>query len=189
MSFQRARLSAERMLMSVIRTSLSLIGFGFTIFQFFEKLKQSGDARCWRARSTLEKGSDMLRLADTTVRLYRKRDGRASYHLRSYLLVDANAGFRLSAYLKSISCRLTWTSGDIVQFDDIGFTEDVILKYELNTLVHRFHATAFGEMPRRQNGLGTLRLDYHVSFTGHPSEEAKWFEVVVPIVGRGRMLE
>jgi uncharacterized membrane protein YidH (DUF202 family) len=41
MSFQRTRLSADRTLMSVIRTSLSLIGFGFTIFQFFEKLKQA----------------------------------------------------------------------------------------------------------------------------------------------------
>ena len=27
--------------MSVIRTSLSLIGFGFTIFQFFQKLKEA----------------------------------------------------------------------------------------------------------------------------------------------------
>jgi putative membrane protein len=39
MSFQRTRLSAERTLMSVIRTALSLIGFGFTIFQFFQKLQ------------------------------------------------------------------------------------------------------------------------------------------------------
>jgi putative membrane protein len=42
MSFQRTRLSADRTLMSVIRTSLSLIGFGFTIFQFFEKLRDAG---------------------------------------------------------------------------------------------------------------------------------------------------
>ena len=38
MSFQRTRLSADRTLMSVMRTSLSLIGFGFTIFQFFQKM-------------------------------------------------------------------------------------------------------------------------------------------------------
>jgi putative membrane protein len=41
MSFQRTRLSADRTLMSVIRTAISLIGFGFTIFQFFEKLEQA----------------------------------------------------------------------------------------------------------------------------------------------------
>jgi putative membrane protein len=42
MSFQRTRMSADRTLMSVIRTSLALIGFGFTIFQFFEKLRDAG---------------------------------------------------------------------------------------------------------------------------------------------------
>ena len=39
MSFQRTRLSADRTLMSVIRTALSLISFGFTIYQVFQKLQ------------------------------------------------------------------------------------------------------------------------------------------------------
>ena len=34
-------MSADRSLMSVIRTSLSLIGFGFTIFQVFHKLHEA----------------------------------------------------------------------------------------------------------------------------------------------------
>jgi putative membrane protein len=34
-------MSADRTLMSVIRTSLSLISFGFTIYQFFEHLQES----------------------------------------------------------------------------------------------------------------------------------------------------
>lgn len=42
MSFQRTRMSADRTLMSVIRTALSLIGFGFTIYQAFEKLRSAG---------------------------------------------------------------------------------------------------------------------------------------------------
>ncbi|SRR5579884_237008 len=37
----RTRLAAERTLMSWNRTSLSLIGFGFTIYQFFEKFQES----------------------------------------------------------------------------------------------------------------------------------------------------
>jgi len=41
MSFQRTRMSADRTLMSVIRTALSLIGFGFTIFQVFQKAHQA----------------------------------------------------------------------------------------------------------------------------------------------------
>ncbi|MBA2963786.1 DUF202 domain-containing protein [Ramlibacter sp. MAH-25] len=42
MSFQRTRMSADRTLMSVIRTAISLIGFGFTIYQVFEKLEAAG---------------------------------------------------------------------------------------------------------------------------------------------------
>ena len=45
MSFQRTRMAADRTLMAVIRTSLALIGFGFTIFQFFNKLKEAGVLR------------------------------------------------------------------------------------------------------------------------------------------------
>jgi len=42
MAFQRTRMAADRTLMAVIRTALSLISFGFTIYQFFNKLKDSG---------------------------------------------------------------------------------------------------------------------------------------------------
>jgi len=42
MSIQRTRMSADRTLMSVIRTALSMIGFGFTLFQVFQKLLEAG---------------------------------------------------------------------------------------------------------------------------------------------------
>jgi putative membrane protein len=42
MAFQRTRMAADRTLMAVIRTALSLISFGFTIYQFFNKMKESG---------------------------------------------------------------------------------------------------------------------------------------------------
>jgi len=45
MAFQRTRIAADRTLMAVIRTALSLIGFGFTIFQFFQKLAQANVLR------------------------------------------------------------------------------------------------------------------------------------------------
>ena len=37
-SWLRTRMSAERTLMSWLRTAVSMIGFGFTIVQFFERL-------------------------------------------------------------------------------------------------------------------------------------------------------
>jgi putative membrane protein len=40
-SWLRTRLSAERTLMSWVRTAISLIGFGFTIAQFFQRFEQT----------------------------------------------------------------------------------------------------------------------------------------------------
>jgi putative membrane protein len=40
MGWIRTRLSLERTMMSWARTAVSLIGFGFTIVQFFERLQQ-----------------------------------------------------------------------------------------------------------------------------------------------------
>jgi putative membrane protein len=39
-SWLRTRLSTERTLMSWVRTAAAFVGFGFTIFQFFEQLNQ-----------------------------------------------------------------------------------------------------------------------------------------------------
>ena len=41
----RTRLSLERTMMSWIRTAVSLIGFGFAIVQFFERLQQMTEVR------------------------------------------------------------------------------------------------------------------------------------------------
>src|SRR5438270_14021866 len=41
----RTRLSLERTMMSWVRTAVSLIGFGFAIVQFFERLRELPGAR------------------------------------------------------------------------------------------------------------------------------------------------
>ncbi len=41
LGYDRTRMSADRTLMSWIRTSVSMIGFGFTIYKFFMYLQES----------------------------------------------------------------------------------------------------------------------------------------------------
>ena len=45
MAWVRTRLGLERTMMSWLRTAASLIGFGFAIVQFFERLQQTPGAR------------------------------------------------------------------------------------------------------------------------------------------------
>ena len=44
-SLKRTRLSYERTLMSWIRTAISLISFGFTIYKFFDYMREQGGGR------------------------------------------------------------------------------------------------------------------------------------------------
>ena len=43
-SWLRTRLSVERTMMSWVRTAVSLIGFGFTIVQFFDRMRKMPEA-------------------------------------------------------------------------------------------------------------------------------------------------
>ena len=80
----------------------------------------------------------MLRLADTSIRLYRKKDGTAAVRLRSYLMVHTNTGFRLSAYLNKIECSVAIADGPTVHFDEITYSEHCTFKME--HMVHDFWA-------------------------------------------------
>ncbi len=125
----------------------------------------------------------MLRLADTSVRLYRKRDGTASVRLRSYLMIHTNIGFRLSAYLNKIECSIQIADGLTVHFDDVAFTETCT--YKMDHMVHDFWAsgsTPYGAM--KDTTVGLLRLEYRLfSFDGQGDPSV--IEQVVPVVARG----
>ena len=60
----RTRLAAERTMMAYMRTAVSLIGFGFAIFQFFYRAQQAPeDCRCPLSGRSLVSGAcaDFLR--------------------------------------------------------------------------------------------------------------------------------
>jgi hypothetical protein len=65
----------------------------------------------------------MLKLADTAIRQYRRRDGRVAFRLRSLLIKSGRTGFRPSAYLRSISGSVTLSSDLRVEFDELAFSE------------------------------------------------------------------
>lgn len=104
--------------------------------------------------------------------------------LRSYLMVKTNTTFRLSAYLKKLSCTLKPPSGEPILFDEIGYADEIWCDYEIETMVHQFWASTVTDIPRLEDRVGSFRIDYQISFTGHPYEEPAFFEAVVPLVKR-----
>ena len=104
MAFQRTRMAADRTLMAVIRTALSLISFGFTIYQFFNKLKDSGILKgAAPARnfgiSLLLLGIGMLVLGIVYHVLFMLGLRRVRADMKAAALVHAESGFPTSLVL------------------------------------------------------------------------------------------
>lgn len=123
-----------------------------------------------------------ITLADTSVRLYRKKSGEVSVRLRSYLMVKTNVGFRLHRYLKNISCFLTFPPGNTMEFEHVSYTDLLECAHQHNTMVHGFLAAGVTEMAELKSGVGKLRLTYWLSFTGHSTEKPQSIQYFVPIV-------
>lgn len=116
--------------------------------------------------------------------MYRKKNGLVSLRLKSYLLVNTNLGFSLTAYLRNLSCQLTLPSGDVVPLER-SYSMNSQADYVFDAMVHYFWAKGVADIPLR-NSVGKLRVDYHISFTGHSYEEPDFFELPVPLIVRTR---
>lgn len=119
-----------------------------------------------------------MRLADTSVRMYRKGNGAVSFRMHSYLMVPARGkGFRLTTYLTDFVGSLKLASGQLVALDDLTVREDCLR--EMDTMVHEFRAWGDAELKVMQDTVGLLQLKYRLF--GSPGA----IDLVVPVVPRG----
>jgi hypothetical protein len=125
-----------------------------------------------------------LDLADKSIRAYKKRSGKISLHLRSYLLVKTNASFSLSYYMKSIDCLLILEDGTEIPFDNTSFSVHTICEDAFQVMAHNFQASTVTGFSDIKRCLARLRVSYHISFTGYPYEKPDHFEKVVSVVKR-----
>jgi hypothetical protein len=124
-----------------------------------------------------------MRLADTSIRLYRKRDGSVSVKLHSYLMIHCKGhGFRLSAYLNKFDCTLTLASGEVVLLDEYSYTDDCL--YRMDHMIHEFWASGVVSLETIKDTAGLLHIEYRLfSFEGHGAPSI--IEQVVPVLARG----
>lgn len=126
----------------------------------------------------------MLRLADSSIRLYRKKDWSVAIRLRSHLMIHCKSGtgFRLSAYLKQLDCSVTFQDGRLARLDDYSYTHDCL--YRMEHMIHEFWASGMIEMESIHDGAALLQIEYRLfSLPGQGDPER--IELVVPVLARG----
>lgn len=126
----------------------------------------------------------MLRLSDTSVRLYRKKDWSVSVRLHSHIMVHCKGtkGFRLSTYLNQFDCLLTFEDGRQVKLDNYSYTYDCL--YRMDHMIHELWASGNTVMDSFNDGAALLTIEYRLfSFSGQGDPER--IEMVVPLLARG----
>ena len=125
----------------------------------------------------------MLRLADTTLRLYRKGDGRVSVRWRSYFMIHAKGtGFRLAAYLNKFEMSATFTDGSSVKLDDYGYYDSC--EFELGNMIHHAWASGVLDMPIIKDTAAILRVEYRL-FSVDGQGDPSVIEQVAPVIACG----
>lgn len=125
-----------------------------------------------------------MRLADTSVRLYRKRDWSVAVRLHSYLMIHCKGswGFSLPAYLNQFDCAITFEDGQKVLLDDYSYTNNCL--HGMDHMIHELWASGRANMASLQDGAALLQIEYRLF--SHPGQgDAERIELVVPVLARG----
>ena len=124
----------------------------------------------------------MLDLADYTIRAFKKKDGRISFHLKSFILVTTNVNFSLTTYLRDFHCSFILPHDYEIEFNRTAIGVRLFFPYKFNTMAYYFKASTVSDLRDLKPCLAKLNIIYRISFTGHPIECSKSLQKVVPIV-------
>ena len=121
----------------------------------------------------------MLRLADTSIRLYRRKDQTVSVRLRSHIMIHAKegGGFRLSTHLNHFDCSVTFESGQQAALNDYSFTYDCL--YRMDHMIHEFWASGIVHLESIFDGAARLQINYRLFSL------PERLDIVVPVLARG----
>ena len=125
-----------------------------------------------------------LELSNVVIRAYKKKNDKIALHLKSHLLVFTNVSFSLTAYLKEMRSWLTLPGQIKLEARSMSVTVGCV--YSENIMIHDLRVCFVLPYQKLEESIAHLKIMFHVSFTGHSSEEPTYIErnAVVDLVPR-----
>ena len=116
LAMDRSRMASERTLMAWLRTSLSMISFGFTIFKFLEALQQQATIKALRPNSPRNVGLTLIAIGTVALILAGVQHRR---YLRALGTDEARAGLDLPLLVSGLVVLL-----GLLMFASVVFSWD-----------------------------------------------------------------
>lgn len=129
-----------------------------------------------------EANKKILDLSDTTIRAFKKKNGRISFHLKSFIFVTTTVNFSFTYYLREFHCSFTLPNGHKIEFNNTAIGVKYFFPYEFNIMAYPFNASTVSDLRDIEDCLAELNIIYRISFTGHPSETSETLQKIVPVV-------
>ena len=123
-------------------------------------------------------------LSNYEFRAYRKGNGRIVLHLRTMLMIRTRTSFSSFAYLKGIRGVLALPSGEKVELDEIGFSEQCSVPYDGETLAVDLWLSVLTDFTECRPCIGHLDLRCCFNFHGALMEARVKHDVAVRRIRR-----
>jgi hypothetical protein len=121
-----------------------------------------------------------LELSNVIVRAYKKKNLGIALHLRGHLLGFTNVSFSFCAYLREMQSWITLPGQ--TEIEARSMSVNVGCTYSEDVMIHGLHAEFMLPYHKLRKSVAHLRMMFHVSFTGHPTEEPTYIERKTVIV-------
>ena len=121
-----------------------------------------------------------LDLSNVILRAYKKKNRRIALHLIGHLLVFTSVSFSFTRYLRKMQSWITLPGQPEREAHSMSLS--VGCTYSDEVMIHDLHAKFILPYQRLKQSVTNLTMMFHISFTGHPTEEPIYIERKAVIV-------
>ena len=99
-------------------------------------------------------------ISNCEVKIFKKRDGRISFHLRSHVIFYTPASFNAGSYLNDLNGFIQFPGEEWLEFTQVWLAEDAIAPFDGKHQVHEFGASLISSTHNLKPCLAKIKFTF-----------------------------